>query len=479
VLAFSTKLDRLELMRENLCVTGVSMRLRNQVWIVALLAASLSACSTDESRNGGENTSGDGDGDGSGDGDGDGDGTGDGDGDGDGSGDGDGDGDGGGDGDGDGDGVIFDVSAGDVGDTGGECCGDAEFSYIWIANSSESTVSKVNTRTMVEEGRYLTKADANGNPSRTSVSVDGRAVAVANRRGGVIKIWARAEDCSGPNTSTGPNDVKPWGEDDCVAWFTDFPEAASQRPVAWTTGVMDEETCEWSDQKIWTAEGRGGGGGAFCDDTKIHVHRMNGDTGEIEDSIELDYPCTTFGVYGGVVDSHNDFWITRLFEGNPGGLRIDYETLAHDEMASFYGYGIAVDHQGMIWGGTGAPGKWNPDLNTWTSINGSISNAGVGLAEDQMGRMWVGITGGIQAFDAETMEFGPEVLFPAETIQSKGISVDVDGYIWAIPDNQDIAYRVDPDDFSFESVDGFVGAYTYSDMTGGSLYNVACNPPEG
>ncbi|WP_181234431.1 hypothetical protein [Enhygromyxa salina] len=392
---------------------------------------------------------------------------------------GDGDGDPAGDGDADADGgTIFDVIPEDTGDGDvGECCGEAEFSYIWIANSSQSTVSKVNTRTMMEEGRYLTKADANGNPSRTSVSVDGRAVAVANRRGGIIKIWARADDCAGPNTSTGPNDVKPWGQDDCVAWYTDFPQAASQRPVAWTTGVMDEVTCEWSDQKIWTAEGRGGNGGAFCSDDRIYVHRLDGDTGEIEDTIELMYPCTTFGVYGGVVDANNDFWITRLFEGSPGGLRIDFDTLTHTEMGSFYGYGIAVDHQGKIWGGTGVPGKWDPNLNSWTSINGSIMNSGVGLAEDKQGRMWVGINGGIQAFDAESMAFGPQVLFPNETIQSKGISVDVDGYIWAIPDNQSRAYRVDPDDLSFQSISGFVGAYTYSDMTGGSLYNVACNPP--
>ena len=42
----------------------------------------------------------------------------------------------------------------------GECqsmCGVSDFSYIWIANSQQSTVSKINTRTLVEEGRYLTR----------------------------------------------------------------------------------------------------------------------------------------------------------------------------------------------------------------------------------------------------------------------------------------------------------------------------------
>lgn len=368
---------------------------------------------------------------------------------------------------------------------GGECLGTcgtvSDYSYIWIANSTESTVSKINTRTLTEEGRYLTRSTP-GNPSRTSVSVDGRAVAVANRNGGIIKIWARPEDCKGANTSSGPADVKAWGMDDCVAWYTDFPEADSQRPVAWTTGVYNPVTCVWEGQKIWTGEGRDPSiveeqNSAFCKDDKIYVHRLNGDTGVVEDTLELPFPCTTFGLYGGAVDSKNDLWLTRLFENSPGAIRIDYETLEYDTVGPFYGYGITVDHNGRVWGGTGVPGRWDPEMQVWESIQGSIQNSGVGLAEDHEGRMWVGIVGGIQAVDVETLALGQTVMFDGEAVQSKGISVDFDGYIWAVPDNADRAYRVDPMDLSYQKIGGLVGAYTYSDMTGGSLKSVACNPP--
>lgn len=376
-------------------------------------------------------------------------------------------------------GPIFDVSVDTEGVIPGECCGPADWSYIWIANSSQGSVSKINTRTMIEEGRYLTR-DTPGNPSRTSVSVDGRAVAVANRYGGVVKIWARAEDCAGASTSTGAGDIRPWGTDDCVAWYTPFPLASSQRPVAWTTGTLDLATCEWNDQKIWTAEGRGGNpGGGFCSDDRVYVHRLDGETGVIEDTVELLMPCTTFGVYGGVVDANNDLWLTRLFEGSPGAVRVDYDTLTYDTVGPFYGYGITVDHNGRIWGGTGVPGRWDPATATWTTIMGSIQNAGVGLAEDQAGRMWVGINGGIQAVDVETMALGDTVMFVGETIQSKGISVDVDGFIWAVPDSQTRAYKVDPVTLDYEQFNGLVGAYTYSDMTGGAINSVACNPPAG
>ena len=50
-------------------------------------------------------------------------------------------------------GPKFDVGVG--GDAGKvDClnmCGTATFSYIWISNSTESTVSKINTRTLVED----------------------------------------------------------------------------------------------------------------------------------------------------------------------------------------------------------------------------------------------------------------------------------------------------------------------------------------
>jgi len=52
--------------------------------------------------------------------------------------------------------VYFDV--GEIPDGGGNGCGGGkggtiEFSYIWIANSTQNAVSKIDTQTMIEEGR--------------------------------------------------------------------------------------------------------------------------------------------------------------------------------------------------------------------------------------------------------------------------------------------------------------------------------------
>jgi hypothetical protein len=129
---------------------------------------------------------------------------------------------------------------------GGLGGGEPDFSYIWIANSDQGTISKINTVTMEEEGRYRVRPDGGGSPSRTSVNLNGD-VAVASRQGGLTKVYARLSDCPDPNnTSTGPNDIKPW-PDGCVAWHLPFP-FSTQRPVAWTQGGSTAQHIEKASQ---------------------------------------------------------------------------------------------------------------------------------------------------------------------------------------------------------------------------------------
>ncbi|HEY8378621.1 MAG TPA: hypothetical protein VIK91_19140, partial [Nannocystis sp.] len=47
----------------------------------------------------------------------------------------------------------------DVGAPDGMGACGCEFKYVWVANSVESTVSKINMETLVEEARYLTRPD--------------------------------------------------------------------------------------------------------------------------------------------------------------------------------------------------------------------------------------------------------------------------------------------------------------------------------
>jgi DNA-binding beta-propeller fold protein YncE len=411
---------------------------------------------------------------------------GDGDGDpGDGDGDpGDGDGDpGDGDGDGDGDPIKFDMaelpdggSSGCAGMGGGE---DVEFSYIWVANSSEGTLSKINTQTLEEEGRYITRPDHAGRPSRTSVNLSGD-VAVAGRDGGVSKFFARIEDCAEQNgmpeiqTSTGKNDVVAWNLEECRAWYTEFAgPSLANRPVAWTAGTFDQGSCTWQNQKLWTQTALLGQPGS------MEIHRLDGETGVVEDTVGApNVDLGSWGAYGGAVDSEDNFWFSTHGSGNPPTLsRVDYDTLVVTTWPVPDGlspYGMTFDSEGHAWvaGYAGGTARFTPETETWDVVN---SVTGLGMQADSNGRVWVGSYGGmgpgVVAIDVNTLEVLDFIALPNAGV-TKGVSIDFYGYVWVV-NMASSAYRVDPDTHMFESYDGLNGAYTYSDMTGAGLKNVA------
>ena len=407
-----------------------------------------------------------------------------------------------GDGDGDGDdsagdgdsgesnGTKFDVPVPDIPAGGGGCagngevCGESEFSYLWVANSTQHTVSKINTRDMIEEGRYYTRPDQSGSPSRTSVSVDGRAVVIANRYGGLTKVWADVADCEDSNnngmidTSSGPNDILPFDQDECIAWHNPFEGASVQRPVAWTTGTYNELTCVYEDQKIWTVTGSGGSQGQCGQNSALTVHRLNGDTGAVEDTKEIplnEAQCGSLGAYGAAVDFDNNLWFYVWAQFKV--IRVMHESLDHT-VISGGSYGITVDTEGRPWVDSGR--RLNLQTLQWDSKIGNLpGSGGSGIAQDQQGRMWTATSGGVGWIDMETMEVGDTVPLPAGNLIYRGIGVDVDGFIWAIPLGNTQAFRIDPDTYQVESIGGLISPYTYSDMAGGQLNAVACGTPAG
>ncbi|MEM6992796.1 MAG: hypothetical protein AAF721_19935 [Myxococcota bacterium] len=393
----------------------------------------------------------------------------------------------------DGGGVKLDVgpSADDGGGTG--LCG-CEHTYIWVANAEESTVSKINTRTMEEEGRYLTREDGAGNPSRTSVNLVGD-VAVANRAGGLAKFWADVDNCVDRNgdgtiqTSTGKADVLPWAAEECRAWYSDF-NTTNQRPVAWTGGQILPDACDVSSAQIWTVTsatpgfpGQGGAGGVIA-------YLVDGETGLAQETIPIpEFNGALLGAYGGAVDKLGTFWFTSIGFGSGGQLaRVSADTLEYEIFMTpnnVQPYGITVDHKGRPWVsstlGEGA-GRFDYATQEWGVVTGFFG--GSGLTEGPTGElMYISAGDSVYAVDLETLDHAGTWT----TTQSvKGVGFDVDGYLWAItwadpeiPGETAPAYKVDVDTMSVQDVYmGLDYPYTYSDMTGSALGNVTC-PPEG
>lgn len=375
---------------------------------------------------------------------------------------------------------LLDVGGDGDGDGCGPQGGNVDFSYIWVANSEQGTMSKLNTLTMSELGRYQVRPDGAGRPSRTSVNLAGD-VAVASRDGGVTKVFALAETCDamangepGLQSSSGKDDVLAWGQEECVGWHTPIA-LTSNRPIAWTSGVVDPDTCDVSDAKVWTA-----GSLALMSDT-ARVLLLDGESGEVELDIAVPEMRTDddFGPYGGAVDADNDFWVVN--KRNAAQLVEvafdDNSYTVYDVPEEIFAYGFTVDSEGRIWIGgfdTGVA-RFDPSDETW-KLNTDVM--GFGIQQDFQGRMWTATPpqyeggDGVLALDKETMEFVQHVELPG--FFTKGVSVDFYGKVWVV-DQEAKAFRLDPEELLWNVYSGLDGPYTYSDMTGWGLANVA--PP--
>lgn len=378
---------------------------------------------------------------------------------------------------------IFDVGGNDT-DVGDGC--GCEYEFIWIANADQGTVSKINTRTLEEVGRYITRPDGAGNPSRTSVSLSGD-VAVANRHGGVAKFYADIDKCvesngmPGIQTSSGANNLLGWDVEECRAWYVEFP-TTNQRPVAWTPGTLSKDDCEAEGENVWTVmsatpgigPGIGGAGGVIAT-------LLAGDTGEIVQQVPVDdFPGIQLGAYGGAVDGEGNLFFTPMggvsFNNQLARIDIDdYTVQLWPVPAGIAPYGITVDHDGNVWVSSvlgSSAARFDVGTETWEPIMaGFISLGGIVEGPDDM--IWVAVDGGAFSIDMNTLMPGPTFV-NGQTV--KGVSIDVDGYLWAV-DNA--AHKVNAQTGQLvDSYNGLTGPYTYSDMTGHALSNTYC-PPAG
>jgi hypothetical protein len=347
----------------------------------------------------------------------------------------------------------------------GEGGGNADFSYLWASNSTQGTISKIETATVTEVGRYIVRPDSNGSPSRTSVSLSGN-VAVANRSGGVTKIYANTDNCEESNgmpglqTSNGPNFLQ-WGVEECVAWYTPFGYS-SQRPVAWTSGEYNQGTCSYEDEKVWTSGNNQNG--------QIDILLLNGDDGSVEDMISIPTGPNTldddfFGIYGGAVDGDNNFWGSQL--GGERMVKVNYSDMSYEIVwTPGYGgwYGMTVDVDGMVWLCGWEAARYDPMTEMWqvAQVGGS---AGCMADAEENGLLWMGGGAGVVGVDRDTLQ-----VVKTCNADSYGISIDFEGYVWAVAYGS-TATKIDPETCQTWTYNGLVGAYTYSDMTGYALSN--------
>lgn len=390
-------------------------------------------------------------------------------------------------------GPKLDVGSGDTSNPncGGEGSGpgglkEIEFSNLWVANSPAGTVSRIDTRTGTEIGRYATGPTGDTDPSRTTVNLSGDIAALNRGAGGsVVKIAAEEERCVDRNgdgsitTSTGPDNVLPWDEDECVVWSR--PLHVGARAAAWDSGSDPEQEDCAGEPSLWVSA---------LDGTTVNIWRLSGETGDDEGTASIggwDGSAEWGGLYGGAVDQGRNFW--AIGKDNAALFRVDFETMdvqRWDAPGVDRLYGIAMDKEGNPY----VTAEFDNQLlrfdvasESWETL-ATVSGILRGLAVDGDGDAWIATnqTCGMAryhhdsgAVDTITL---PECNIPV------GVSIDVDGFVWVVDQWAGAppfgrAHKIDASSYAVQlTVMGLDTPYTYSDMTGAGL-DLVSFPPQG
>ncbi len=343
-----------------------------------------------------------------------------------------------------------------------------ELHVIWIANSLDGTISKVDTRSKEELARYRTGplgesscywCGPGDNPSRSSVSTFGD-VYVANRafggQGSATKIlFDDCPDADGDGaveTSGAGDDVHDFGEDECVAWNVPVgPSLSLPRAI-----VVDERLGldGVREERAWV--------GIF---EEHRFHALDGESGaEIEATPDLS-PGTP---YGAAIDRDGIVWFATLtnllgwFDSrDPDAWDLTSQPPGH------WNYGITIDPDGDVWvAGTGVF-RYRPRDAEWDSA-GAFPSRGIAATPD--GTLFThddeGLMGRVDPVDL--------TITPMEGRGGRGVAVDSDGIVWFVnwdqgPDDDGDVALYDPNEpeAGLATCCDFVSSpYTYSDMTG-------------
>ncbi len=347
--------------------------------------------------------------------------------------------------------------------------------FIWVPNSNEGTVSKVDTRTGRELGRYRTGPNSGPNPSRTTVDQYGNCWVGNRNSGSVVKIGLyengqfidrntngvieTSQDLNGDGNITG-SEILAWGQDECVLVESIIiPGREGAFAPGKFTGTYGgygnagarSIAVDWQGN-IWA--------GNYTAKTYYHLENA---TGRI---LRTNDVSPTHTPYGAVVDGNGILWSSSLaahvMRLNPADNTFSLVNIGHTS------YGLGLDRNGHLFvSGWDSSSLTRINVNTgvkdWT-ITAPNQTKGVAVGKD--GDVWVAGYGG-NNITRWTPDGVLKAAIPVGT-NPTGVSVDPSGKVWAVDLGDEFIYRVDPATDLVDLTKRLVGTthYGYSDMTG-------------
>jgi DNA-binding beta-propeller fold protein YncE len=322
--------------------------------------------------------------------------------------------------------------------------------HLWVANSGEQTVSKIDTESLEEVGRYKVC----GSPSRTAVDLEGNVYVGCRSDGGVAKIHGDIADCEDKNgdgiINTSTDSYIYGGVDECVAYQV-YPGGSCARALG-----VDGKGYPWVGD--WSAQ---------------TVKKLDPLDGSMLQSISLG--CSPYGL---VVDADGIIWISG--RGCNQLVRVDPETNQVKKLNPPSGnlYGVTVDLAGRIWMGhysNHAVSMYEPETGGWHYITSGIgSGCPRGMAASIDGYVYSGLgCSGTQIarINGDTLAVNLINVSPGTT--PIGVALDATGGVWAACYSSSSVVRIDAESQKLTaSIAVGKNPYTYSDMTGYILHNI-------
>lgn len=382
-------------------------------------------------------------------------------------------------------------------------------SFAWIANTDESTVSKLDTTLLREVARYpsIRPFQPGQSPSRTAVDGNGD-VWIANRafggQGTVTKIANVAcPDRDGDGVLTTSHDANgdgridlgspvefPGDRDECVLFTVPVGVGASiPRALA-----LDAGGIEGTEGSAWV--------GLFGSRQLVKLRNSDGVALQTVDLPFYDGrpDLGRMEPYGAAIDGRGRIWMTTIPPpyGNSAGIAwVDAATGQASEflrmptdLVPVNGtgplgcrgtYGIAVDEKDRVWvGGWGCAAvfRYDPATAQWAAAlvpGGDGLSRGVAVERRKDGggeftssRVWAAFSESptlLVSLDAETMGDAQVVRMEGMTA-GIGVGLDDRGRVWVVNNGSADAGVYDPATGRSDRIAVGPAPYTYSDFTG-------------
>ncbi|MHB8521793.1 MAG: right-handed parallel beta-helix repeat-containing protein [Limisphaerales bacterium] len=350
--------------------------------------------------------------------------------------------------------------------------------FIWVPNSNEGTVSKVDTRTGRELGRYRTGPTSSGSPSRTTVDHEGNCW-VANRvTGTVIKIGlyenGQYVDRNGNGTIETSRDVNgdgeitademlPWGQDECVLTeIVLIPGSEGAFTPGSYTGTYANDNWNPGPRGI-AVDAQGNVWLGTYGSKKFYY--VDGSTGQILRT--NDVSSVNHTSYGALIDANGIVWSAGQDKGHV--LRLDPKDNSFSVVAiGHYVYGIGLDRNNHLFVSGWTDSKLSrvnvlTGQKEWT-VAGFSGSRGVAVTDD--GDVWVANSG-----PGTVTRWSNDGVVKATIpvgAEPTGVAVDASGKVWDVNNGDEYIKRIDPAINAVDLSKRIVGGvhYGYSDMTG-------------